>query len=295
MQKGTKIDMEKLHKTKANNFRYNEMVVKLPVQHNKPFEISHYGITYTDPNYHQIRLSSQLTAVEYVLSGSGTVNINGKSYNVNKGDTYILVQGKDQNYYSSPNNPLQKIWFNCTGPLVTELLKQYNLDDSVIFRNLYTYHHIERVHKIMSESTNTDDSIDKSCLIFHEILQILHKNKIDHESLEDPANAIRHYIDCHISENIKISEISDILSYTNDHIIRLFKSKYGITPHQYIINSKMQIAAVLLRSTNKSISEISDELNYTEVHHFSALFEKTTGLRPSAYRKQHRAINHNHV
>ena len=106
-------------------------------------------------------------------------------------------------------------------------------------------------------------------------------------------NVIRHYIDCHISENIKLSDIATILSYTPDHIIRIFKAKYGISPHQYIINSKMQIAAVLLRSTQKSITEISNELSYSDPHHFSSLFEKTVGIRPSIYRKQYKNRTNN--
>lgn len=282
--------MENSSNDVKKSFRYNESVTKIPILGNRPFEISHYGITYSDPHYHQIRLESRITAVEYVLSGQGVVTVNGKSHLVNKGDTYILPQGKNQNYYSIADDPLHKIWFNCTGPLAIELLKQYKLDECVIFRNLYTYSYIEKMHKIMSKGDDYDTSIDNACLLFHEILQFLCKNKISIDSLEKPVDAIRCYIDCHISENIKISDIAKSLSYTPDHVIRIFKSKYGISPHQYIINSKIQIATVLLRSTQKSITEISNELSYTDPHHFSALFEKTVGVRPLTYRKQHKKV-----
>ena len=286
--KGVKIDMEDSAKNKHKSFRYNETVTRIPVKHNCPFEISHYGITYSDSDYHQIRLSSKLTAIEYVLSGSGTIIIDGSSYSVNKGDTYILVQGKNQNYYSSSDNPLEKIWFNCTGQLAIELLKLYGLSDRVVFHNVYSYPYIEKMHKIMSE--NSDSSLNKASLLYHEIIQFLSKTTSADESVLTPVNSIRNYIDCHISENIKISDIAEFLSYSPDHIIRIFKATHGITPHQYIINSKMQIAAALLRSTKKPIKEISDELNYAEVHHFSALFEKTLGVRPSVYRKQYMRI-----
>ena len=270
-------------------FRYNESVTKLPFTDKLPFEITHFGVTHSDSEYHQIRLSSKYTAVEYVLSGSGILNVDGHSYIAQKGDTYILPQGKDQNYYSIPNDPMEKIWFNCTGPLATVLLEQYGLDDMVIFRNTHSCHYIEKMHSIFSSDNTSEhvyENFDKAALLYHEILQFLVKNKCNVSLESSPIDSIRYYIDNHISENIKLADIAKFSSYTPDHIIRLFKERYNITPHQYIINSKMQIAEALLTQTSKSINEISAELNFSEVHHFSKLFEKTVGLRPSAYRKQ---------
>ena len=56
-------------------------------------------------------------------------------------------------------------------------------------------------------------------------------------------------------ENIKLCNLAIHFYLTEEHIIRTFKKTYGITPHQYILQSKIRIAMIMLRSTKDSIEE----------------------------------------
>lgn len=271
---------------KKDSFSLNESVNPIHIDEDYPFAITNYGFSYPDPKYSHFRSNSRVTVIEYVISGSGIINVDDNTYVVNAGDTYLLPMKTKQYYYSSSENPLEKIWFNCTGPLAHELLTVYNIHDCIIFKNLYLYPYIEKMHRLMQSSITPSYAYDEAAVLFHQIIQILAKHQ--HMLSEDKSfvHSIKKYIDLHISENIKISDISEHVSYSPDHIIRIFKDKYGITPHQYIINSKMNLACSMLLCTTKSIKEISETLNYNEVHHFSKLFEKVIGVRPSIYRKE---------
>ena len=68
------------------------------------------------------------------------------------------------------------------------------------------------------------------------------------------------------------------------HIIRLFKSAYGITPMQYAISKRTDIAKALLTDTNISIKTISEMLHYSNSQHFSNSFRKLTGTSPNRFR-----------
>jgi len=145
---------------------------------------------------------------------------------------------------------------------------------------------IEEMHNICKNNTDPEIIQAESSCLFLKIIQFLAKNQKQSNSSSAPVDMIRHYIDCNITKNIKISDISDITHYTPQHIIRIFKQKYGITPHQYIIDSKIRISVPMLRATTKTIEEISNELSFSDPHHFSYLFEKKTGMRPLVFRKE---------
>ena len=100
-----------------------------------PFWICECGTTHKDTTYHEIRLNSAVTCIEYVISGSGTIISNNHSFIVNKGDTYMLVEGSNLNYYSNPEDPFEKIWINVKGILAKQIIEIYKLEDTVLFRN----------------------------------------------------------------------------------------------------------------------------------------------------------------
>ena len=97
---------------------------------------------------------------------------------------------------------------------------------------------------------------------------------------------IRPYLDRHIRENPRLSDIAAHFSFSPEHLIRLFRKTYGVTPHRYILQSRIRMAMILLRTTNTPVSRISEELGFSDPHHFSSAFQLSVGLRPSAYRKQ---------
>lgn len=257
-----------------------------PINKNEyPFWVAQYGTTFADPKYQEIRYDSDISCIEYIISGSGVIHSNDKSYIVNKGDSYMLLEGNNQNYYSDLNDPFTKIWINFKGVLSREIIKIYGLSDIVLFKNTNTLPYIEKIHSIISSNTDPKLIQEETSAVFLRLIQFMadHKQRLTTESA--PVDMIRYYIDCNITNNIKMSDISNMFHYTPQHIIKIFKEKYGVTPHRYILDSKLRMSLPILRGTNKSIEEISNELGFSDPRHFSAQFEKRTGIRPLAYRK----------
>jgi len=250
-----------------------------------PFWISQYGITHKNISYHQLRIDSDVTCVEYVISGSGVIISNNRSFIVNKGDTYMLTAGSNLNYYSSPENPFEKIWINVKGVLAKQIIEIYKLQDTVLFRNTNTHDLISAIHNICKTETNPQIIQDKVSLLFISLIQFLYRNQRKITAKSEIIDLFRYYIDCHITENIKLSEVAKLSHISPEHAIRIFKKKYGITPHQYIIESKIKIAKSMLTASNNSIAQIAEALSFSDPHNFSAQFQKHTGKRPSVFRK----------
>src|SRR5690606_9863107 len=86
-----------------------------------------------------------------------------------------------------------------------------------------------------------------------------------------------------------LAHFTQRIGYSDDHLRRLIKRVVGLTPHQIIIDAKINRARFLLQESTHSISDIADELGYDNIHYFSLQFKKITGLSPTAYRQSHRA------
>ena len=90
------------------------------------------------------------------------------------------------------------------------------------------------------------------------------------------------YIDKFYSEKIDLDNISDEASFSKFHFIRLFKSIYGKTPHQYLRTVRIEKAQQLFQ-LNKSVAEVCFLVGFDSVTTFSGLFTRLVKRTPSQY------------
>lgn len=85
-------------------------------------------------------------------------------------------------------------------------------------------------------------------------------------------------------DTLQVHDLADSLNLSTDHFIRLFKSKMGITPKQYIQNLRMQKAVSLMNhEPGLPVSEIAQRLGFDDVNYFSRCFKRMLGKSPSEY------------
>lgn len=80
------------------------------------------------------------------------------------------------------------------------------------------------------------------------------------------------------------------LTYTNPyHFIHVFKAETGVSPIQYLIRYRIEVAKQYLETTQLSMAEIAEKVGYKSETYFQNLFKKTTGTSPGRYRAASRA------
>ncbi|MEO8664539.1 MAG: AraC family transcriptional regulator [Ignavibacteria bacterium] len=94
----------------------------------------------------------------------------------------------------------------------------------------------------------------------------------------------KEFIDSSFTENITLEKISKEACLSQFHFLRLFKTVYKETPHQYLTQKRVDSALNLLRSTDKSITEICFDIGFESVSSFSWLFRRNFGLSPEVCR-----------
>jgi len=256
-----------------------------PAPEDALFIVTEYGKTFDNIPCYQLRMDSPIACLQYVISGSGIIICDDKIFPVSSGDTFLLPAHTNHIYYSTPDNHFERIWINFKGDLAQALLSTFEIETQIVFRQTDTHALLESIQNACNSHLDFDSYEQASSLAFFKTVQFLAKKKRVFNESTSQIEQIRLYIACHIMENIKLSEISKHFYISEEHLIRLFKKIYDITPHQYILQSKLRLGMIMLRTTKNSIEEISNHLNFSDPRHFSAQFKKHIGIRPLAYRK----------
>jgi AraC-like DNA-binding protein len=97
------------------------------------------------------------------------------------------------------------------------------------------------------------------------------------------------FIDDHYSDNIDLNNIADEAYFSKFHFIKLFKTIYGKTPHQYLIYVRVEKAMELLRN-DYSVSDVCTNVGFESLTSFSGLFKRIVGITPSAYFLQQKKL-----
>jgi AraC-like DNA-binding protein len=74
------------------------------------------------------------------------------------------------------------------------------------------------------------------------------------------------------------------------HFIRQFEAVFGVTPHQFRIASRLDLAKHLLAGGEYSVTDVCMEVGFSSLGSFSTLFAQRVGETPSAYRRRIRAF-----
>ncbi|MBD2105282.1 helix-turn-helix domain-containing protein [Leptolyngbya sp. FACHB-261] len=94
------------------------------------------------------------------------------------------------------------------------------------------------------------------------------------------------YISDNLSSQLSLNVLAAMLGMSPYYFERLFKQSVGHTPHQYILQCRIERAKQLLQTTQLPIMEIAFRVGCKNHSHFSKLFRKLTGMAPKTYRNQ---------
>jgi AraC family transcriptional regulator len=95
---------------------------------------------------------------------------------------------------------------------------------------------------------------------------------------------IKDYIDANLSAALTVGELSAVLELSTHHFATLFRRTVGITPHQYVLKTRIKQAIVLLTTTKHPIVVIAHQVGFNTQSHFTRVFREHTQLTPKQYR-----------
>lgn len=109
-----------------------------------------------------------------------------------------------------------------------------------------------------------------------------------HPTQEDEIERIDNFFALYPPERQTRQALAEYLHCSQRQLIRKMQTLYGISFRQKLIDSRMDLARYLLRSTDASVNEISTQVGYADNAAFFRAFRQHTGMTPAQYRKEKR-------
>lgn len=95
--------------------------------------------------------------------------------------------------------------------------------------------------------------------------------------------ALRH-IEARCEDALSIDELARQAAMSPYHFLRTFRALVGMTPHQYVLRTRLHRAALLLRRSDQPVAGIAFDCGFGDLSTFNRRFKRVMGASPSAYR-----------
>jgi AraC-like DNA-binding protein len=90
--------------------------------------------------------------------------------------------------------------------------------------------------------------------------------------------------DARYFEPLGVDDLARAAGLSRAHFSREFRSAFGESPHAYLLTRRMERAAALLRTTDRSVADVCFSVGLQSVGSFTTSFTRTYGVSPNAYR-----------
>ena len=93
------------------------------------------------------------------------------------------------------------------------------------------------------------------------------------------------WMDAHSHEPIGLEDAALEAGLSPFHFLRLFSHVLGVTPHQYLVRSRLRHAARLLADDDRAVTEIAFDVGFADLSNFVRTFHRAAGVSPRAFRR----------
>ncbi len=222
--------------------------------------------------------------IHYIVSGHGIFQRNGKTYTLSKGSMFLIRPYEITFYKADANDPWEYIWIGFNGCLVPGLLEDsgFSKDNCTLcapsLRNIFLS---------MKETINLHYSAEiflcgKIFELFSN-LQAEYRPDLKGSSGSLYSERAKDYIMANYANRISVESIANMLGIDRRYLCRVFFRNLGDTPQNFLVNYRLEKAAVLLAKYGYSVSEAARSTGYDDIYNFSKMFKKKYGMPPSRY------------
>lgn len=248
--------------------------------------------------------------LNYVENAAGVVRIVGDS-NETIGDRELVL-------ITSPD--LEHVWMqgDCKSEEIREITIQFFFDFSS-FNSLFNRTPLLPIKKLFDKARNgvvfSQEAIEKVYPLldklaattdkFYSVIQfftILYElaladgtrelasssfAKVEVDSDSRRILKVKDYISKHITEEIRLAELADLVGMSPTSFSRFFKLRTSKTLSEYMVDIRLGMAARRLVDTTDSVSEICYECGFNTLSNFNRLFRKNKGCNPTEFRDKY--------
>lgn len=209
---------------------------------------------------------------------------------LSRGALFTIPRG--QSYKIEVDRPCQAILVRLIKQNDSDVFPEWLGTHGVVFRDPLLFETVLRIYQEQGGDKPTSDQlIGAAASMLMTTLEIIDQRSenIRQRTHSKPKMSLRNcmeWIDDNISEKINIRHLADIAGMTEWNFFSLFKSKYQISPHRYILDCRLAKAKAMLQDTDNAIAQIAYECGFSSQSHLTTSFKQHFDETPGQYRKR---------
>ena len=222
--------------------------------------------------------------IEYFLEDGNNIFLNETSYHVKKNRVHICSPGDIRN--SELPFKTKSVKFHASGKLAEML--------NAAPRYFRVYRSFEAL-TLLDEIIMLYTSAERDELLLQGKLLTYISLILEEATSAQKANSYKRrivmqsqsYIKEHYSEQIKLSDIAKEVNLSPNYFHSLFTEVCGITPHDYLVEHRVNIAKNLLITADISLSEIAEKCGFKNQQYLTSVFKSKIGCSPTHFKREH--------
>lgn len=235
-----------------------------------------------DHSYTQVVIGLKGQA-EFEVSGYGNLVGPGQGCVVTSGTGHAFGGVLEQSDILVLNMPLP----NNDDPLLLQRLNELNQKDTYFQLDGQIQKLIQML--VMEMQSNPDDLLlSRACNDTVVALLQRHMSTFTSSRRESrfDLEAIDRYIEQHLSQKISVTQLAGSVYLGESQFHSLFKEQMGITPHQYVLGKRIDVAKQLIEKGHLSLGQVAEFTGFSGQSAFTHTFSRLQGMSPSQYKKQ---------
>jgi AraC-like DNA-binding protein len=227
----------------------------------------------------------------YCVEGKGWIKINNKKWTILPNQYFIIPKHEAHMYSANQEDPWSIYWMHFDGTIAHDLYNRYELNlkkhETLPFINdrIKLFNQIFEIFK----SYYIDLQLEYASVLSLNFISSFIYNEIDmsvniHKQ-DNLVGAIIDFLNRHIDQSFKSSDIAREFNLSKSYIHTLFKKRTGYSLIHFFNLKKVQKACEYLNFTDLSIKEISYKIGIKDPLYFSRVFKNYMGISPREYKK----------
>lgn len=256
--------------------------------------VQELGMFYAGPEYYTERQGLNSFLVKYTLGGEGALRYGTQNSNETEGNLFWLDCRQHQYYRTAPGaKNWDVLWVHFYGEGARQyydLFVAQNGGSNVTSmpKDNRIEHKINRLIDLYHNAANDfNTDVEASGVLSSLLLEIIKAVSGTAVSTQIPESIAKakEYMTEHYQENISLDDLSALLHMNKFHFLRVFKRHVGMTPNEFLIQTRLNKAKGFLRTTGNTVTQISVMVGIPNTSHFINLFKKHEETTPAAYRQ----------
>lgn len=236
-----------------------------------------------------------LYIIHFICGGEGCYTAGGRTYHLSSGDFFVIFPGTKVYYQADSVHPWDYLWIGFQGVKAATYLKQAGIDPEHLTGHFHDSSFILTCvqQMILARSLTYHNELKRQAALLQILATLIeiHHDTLSNEEQNDYPYRIYlqqavDYMNDHIKENIKISEVAAHIGIDRSYLSGIFKNTLKISPQEYLLTLRMDHAAGLLKNTQDKISSIAADVGYEDPLTFTKMFKKYKGMSPSEWRRK---------